>query len=63
MNSQNGLLEMFPRFFNDLKRGTVDSLKEYRVKYPHVQVTQSIANVAQQLLEKMCATVLERQAC
>ena len=65
VNSQNGLLEMFPRFFNDLKRGTIDTLKEYRVKCPHVQVIQPTTNVAQQLIEKMCedaATVLKRQA-
>ena len=29
VNSQNELLEMFPRLFNDLKRGTIDALKEY----------------------------------
>ena len=64
VNPQNGLLEIFPRLFNDLKRGASDALKEYRVEYPHVQVTQPTTNVAQQLLEKMCevaATVLEQQ--
>ena len=64
VNSQNELLEMFPRLFNDLKRGTIDALKEYWVDYPHDQVTQPTTNVVQQLLEKMCedvATILERQ--
>ena len=41
VNSQEELLEMFPRLFNDLKCSAVDTLKEYRVHYPHVQVTQS----------------------
>ena len=62
VNSQNGLLEMFPRLFNDPKCGTIDTLKEYRVQYPHVQVIQPTTNVAQQLLKEMCedvATVLE----
>ena len=65
VNSQEELLEMFPRLFNDLKCGTVDTLKEYRVEYPHVQVTQPTTDVAQQLVKKMCedaAAVLERQA-
>ena len=65
VNPQNGLLEIFPRLFNDLKRGVIDALKEYRVEYPHVKVTQPTTNVPQQLLEKMCedaATVLEQQA-
>ena len=56
---------MFPHLFNDLKRGTIDTLKEYQVEYPHVQVTQPTTNVAQQLPEKICedaATVLKRQA-
>ena len=39
VNSQEKLLEMFPRLFNDLKSGTLDTLKVYQVKYPHVQVT------------------------
>ena len=65
VNSQNGLLEMFPCLFNYLKCSTTDTLKEYRVKYPHVQVTQPTSNLAQQLLEKMyedTATALEWQA-
>ena len=65
VNSQEKLLEMFPQLFNDLKSGTLDTLKEFQVKYPHVQVTQPITDVAQQLLKKMCedaAAVLDRQA-
>ena len=57
VNSQEELLEMFPRLFND-------TLKEYRVEYPQVQVTQPTTDVAQQLV-KMCedaAAVLEQQA-
>ena len=55
--------EMFPRLFNDLKPGTLDTLKEYQVKYPHLQVTQPTTDVAQQLLKKMCedaAAVLDQ---
>ena len=37
VNSQNGLLEMFPHLFNDLKHSTIDTLREYWVQYPHVQ--------------------------
>ena len=65
VNSQEELLEMFPRLFNALKCGTVDNLKEYQVEYPHTQVTQPTTDVAQQLVKKMCedaAAVLERQA-
>ena len=65
VNSQEELLEIFPCLFNDLKCGTVDTLKEYRVEYPHIQVTQPTTDVTQQLVKKMCedaAAVLERQA-
>ena len=65
VNPQEKLLEMFPRLFNDLKSRNLDTLKEYQVKYPHVQVTQPTTDVAQQLLKKMCedaAAVLDRQA-
>ena len=65
VNSQNGLLEMFPCLFNDLKCNTIDTLKDYQVGYPHIQVTQPTTNAAQQLLKKMCedaATVSEWQA-
>ena len=54
VNSQEKLVEMFPRLFNDLKSGTLDTLKEYQVKYLHVQVTQPTTDVLQQLLKKMC---------
>ena len=54
VNSLEKLLEMFPQLFNDLKSGTLDTLKEYQVKYPHVQVTQPTTDAAQQLLKKMC---------
>ena len=62
INSENGLLKMFPRLFNDLKHCTIDALKECWVQYPHVQVTKPKTNLGKQLLEKMCedpATVLE----
>ena len=65
VNSQEELLEMFPHLFNDLKCRAVDTLKEYRVEYPHIQVTQPTTDIVQQLLKKMCedaATVLDRQA-
>ena len=58
-------VEVFPCLFNDLKRNTIDTLKDYQVGYPHIQVTQPTTNAAQQLLKKMCedaATVSERQA-
>ena len=29
VNSQNGLLKMFPDLFSDLKGSTIDTLKEY----------------------------------
>ena len=65
VNSNEELLEMFPRLFEDLKVGGIETLKEYRVEYPHVQVATPTSDVAQKLLLKMCegaATVLERQA-
>ena len=65
VNTNEELLEMFPRLFEDLKVGGIETLKEYRIEYPHVQVTTPTSDIAQQLLLKMCedaATVLERQA-
>ena len=68
INSENGLLKMFPRLFNDLKHCTIDTLKEYWVQYPHVQVTKPKTNLGKQLLEKMCedpaiASTLTRRSC
>ena len=56
---------MLPRLFNNLKCSAVDTLKEYRVHYPLVQVIQTSTEVAWHLFKKMCedaATVFERQA-
>ena len=53
-NSNDGLLEMFPRLLNDLKVGRLDSLEEYRIEYPHVKVSQPESNFAKELLDKMC---------
>ena len=52
VNSQEELLEMFPRLFNDLKCSAVDTLKEYQVNYPNVQVTQPSTEVAWHLFKK-----------
>ena len=65
MNSQEELLEIIPRIFNNLKCSTVDTLKEYQVEYRHVQVAQQTTDVAQELVKKMHkedAIVLEQQA-
>ena len=65
VNSQEELLEMFPRLFNDLKCGSMDTLIDYRIEYPHVNVIQPTSDLSQQLLKKMCvdaAAVLDLQA-
>lgn len=65
MNSQEEVLEIIPRIFNNLKCNTVDSLKEYQVEYYHVQVAQQTNDVAQELVKKMRkddVVVLEQQA-
>ena len=62
VNSNEELLEMFPLLFEDLKVGGIETLIEYRVEYPHMQVATPTSDVAQKLLLKMCegaATVLE----
>ena len=65
VNTNEELLTMFPRLFNDLKAGDLKTLIQYRVEYPHVKVNEPEGDVPKTILKKMCtdaANVLERQA-
>ena len=37
VTSKNRLLKMLPGIFNDLERGTIDTLKKHRVELPNQQ--------------------------
>ncbi|KAG1674003.1 hypothetical protein GQR58_015317 [Nymphon striatum] len=65
VNTQEELLQILPLLYNELKKGKMDTLKDYVIEYPHVKVTKPTTDIAQQILQKMyvdAADVLERQA-
>ena len=65
VNTQEDLLDMFPKLFSDLKVGKMDTLQDYIVEYTHVKVHKPTEDIAFNILLLMCndaATVLERQA-
>ena len=65
VNTQEDLLDMFPKLFGDLKVGKMDTLQDYIVEYTHVQVRTPTEEIASNILNLMCidaANVLERQA-
>ena len=53
VNTQEDLLEMFPRLYKDLLDGKMDTLKDYVVHYPHVKVKKPSTDLELQILNMM----------
>ena len=54
VNSQDKLLEIFPKLFQDLKNGKMDILSDYLVVYKHVPIEPPTSETVHLLLKAMC---------
>ena len=53
VNTQDDLLKMFPRLYDDLIGGKLDTLKDYVVIYPHVKVRKPNTDLELTILKMM----------
>ena len=54
VNSQDKLLEIFPKLFQDLKNRKMDTLSDYLVEYYHVTIKAPTSETDHLLLKAMC---------
>ena len=54
ISSQEELLRVFPKLYEDLQKGKMDTLEQYLVKYCHIVVSPPTNETETLLLESMC---------
>ena len=54
ISSQEELLRVFPKLYDDLQKGKMDTLEQYLVKYRHIVVSPPTNETETLLLESMC---------
>ena len=54
ISSQEELLRVFPKLYEDLQKGKMDTLEQYLVKYRHIVVSPPTNETETLLLESMC---------
>ena len=54
ISSQEELLRVFPKLYEDLQKGKMDTLEQYSVKYCHIVVSPPTNESETLLLESMC---------
>lgn len=62
--NQNDLCDIFPRLYNDLKNGCLETLSDYLVKYKHLNIVEPSTELEKEILKKMCsdtADTIDRQ--
>ena len=53
MNAQESLLDMLPCLYRDLKNGSMDTLQQYIVHYPHIEVSTPSSSLSNKILQQM----------
>ena len=53
-SSQEELLRVFPKLYEDLQKGKIDTLEQYLVKYSHIVVSPPTNETETLLLDSMC---------
>ena len=64
VSSQQDLLKVFPKLYEDLSNGIMNTLDAYVVHYPHIKVLNPTSEICCKILKKMClhaAQVFDRQ--
>ena len=54
ISSQEELLRVFPKLYDDLQKGKMDTLEQYLVKYRHIVVSPPTNETEALLLESVC---------
>ena len=62
--NQDELCNIFPKLYEDLLNGSMDTLTEYIVKYKHLPIQEPTSELENEILKKMCidaAEAIDRQ--
>lgn len=62
--NQDQLCSIFPKLYNDLLRGSTDTLSDYIVKYKHLSIQEPSTDIEREILRSMChdaAATIDRQ--
>ena len=57
--TQEDLLEMFPRLYDDLTCGKLDTLQDYIIHYPHVKVNKPSSDLELKILNMMVSATAD----
>ena len=54
ISDQSQLLHIFPKLYEDLSNGKMDTLKDFLVSYKHLPIDEPESGIVQELLKCMC---------